>query len=218
MQNENMNYVCIDCINKNLNYIHKDEYIRCKKCGKVLENENSICICKDEELYFDECKSMLYYNNHTIDLIHKMKFSHRYLICKDFAAMLSYYYKDYIKNYDAVSFVPLGKNRLLERGYNQSEIIAETISKIINIKLIDDIIYRKKETKALSSLNSKTERLNMIKNAFIVNHDYNDYSEKINLLIIDDVFTTGSTLNEISKEIKKLKCINKIGVLTAART
>lgn len=218
MQNENMNYVCIDCINKNLNYIHKDEYIRCKKCGKVLENENSICICKDEELYFDECKSMLYYNNHTIDLIHKMKFSHRYLICKDFAAMLSYYYKDYIKNYDAVSFVPLGKNRLLERGYNQSEIIAETISKIINIKLIDDIIYRKKETKALSSLNSKTERLNMIKNAFIVNYDYNDYSEKINLLIIDDVFTTGSTLNEISKEIKKLKCINKIGVLTAART
>lgn len=218
MQNENMNYVCIDCINKNLNYIHKDEYIRCKKCGKVLENENSICICKDEELYFDECKSMLYYNNHTIDLIHKMKFSHRYLICKDFAAMLSYYYKDYIKNYDAVSFVPLGKNRLLERGYNQSEIIAETISKIINIKLIDDIIYRKKETKALSSLNSKTERLNMIKNAFIVNHDYNKYSEKINLLIVDDVFTTGSTLNEISKEIKKLKCINKIGVLTAART
>ncbi len=218
MQNENMNYVCIDCINKNLNYIHKDEYIRCKKCGKVLENENSICICKDEELYFDECKSMLYYNNHTIDLIHKMKFSHRYLICKDFAAMLSYYYKDYIKNYDAVSFVPLGKNRLLERGYNQSEIIAETISKIINIKLIDDIIYRKKETKALSSLNSKTERLNMIKNAFIVNYDYNKYSEKINLLIVDDVFTTGSTLNEISKEIKKLKCINKIGVLTAART
>ncbi|MCZ9886355.1 ComF family protein [Brachyspira hyodysenteriae] len=216
MQSNNMNYVCIDCINKNLDYIHKDEYIRCNKCGKVLESEKSICICKDEELYFDECKSMLYYNNHTIDLIHKMKFSHRYLICKDFAAMLSYYYKDYIKSYDAITFVPLGKNRFLERGYNQSEIIAETISKILNIKLIDDIIFRQKETKALSSLNSKTERLNMIKNAFTVNTDYNS-SEKINLLIIDDVLTTGSTLNEISKEIKKLECIKKIGLLTVAR-
>ncbi|WP_300377968.1 ComF family protein [Brachyspira sp.] len=217
MQSENMNYICIDCINKNLDYIHKDEYIRCSKCGKVLESETSICICRNEELYFDECRSMLYYNNHTIDLIHKMKFSHRYLICRDLAAMLSYYYKDYIKSYDAISFVPLGRKRLLERGYNQSELIAENISKILNIKLIDDIIYRKKETKALSSLNSKTQRMNMIKNAFEVNNNYNDYSEKINLLIIDDVFTTGSTLNEISKEIKKLKCINKIGLLTAAR-
>ena len=216
MQSNNMNYVCIDCINKNLDYIHKDEYIRCNKCGKVLESEKSICICKDEELYFDECKSMLYYNNHTIDLIHKMKFSHRYLICKDFAAMLSYYYKDYIKSYDAVTFVPLGKNRFLERGYNQSEIIAETISKILNIKLIDDMIFRQKETKALSSLNSKTERINMIKNAFVINTGYSDHN-KINLLIIDDVLTTGSTLNEISKEIKKLECINKIGLLTVAR-
>ncbi len=216
MQSNNMNYVCIDCINKNLDYIHKDEYIRCNKCGKVLEDEKSICICKDEELYFDECKSMLYYNSHTVDLIHKMKFSHRYLICKDFAAMLSYYYKDYIKSYDAVTFVPLGKNRFLERGYNQSEIIAKTISKILNIKLIDDIIFRQKETKALSSLNSKTERLNMIKNAFVINIGYSNHN-KINLLIIDDVLTTGSTLNEISKEIKKLECINKIGLLTVAR-
>ncbi|MBW5410984.1 ComF family protein [Brachyspira hampsonii] len=216
MQSNNMNYICINCINKKLDYIHKDQYIRCNKCGKILDNENSICICKDEELYFDECKSMLYYNNYTVDLIHKMKFSHRYLICRDFAAMLSYYYKDYIKSYDAVTFVPLGRNRFLERGYNQSEIIAETISKILNIKLIDDIIFRKKETKALSSLNSKTERINMIKNAFTINSDYNS-SNKINLLIIDDVLTTGSTLNEISKEIKKLECINKIGVLTVAR-
>ena len=216
MQSDNMNYICINCINKNLDYIHKDEYIRCNKCGKVLESKTSICICKDEELYFDECKSMLYYNDNTADLIHKMKFSHRYLICRDFAAMLSHYYKDYIKSYDAVSFVPLGKKRLLERGYNQSKIIAETISKIINIKLIDDIIIRKKETKALSSLNSKTERINMIKDAFSVNRYYNSQN-KINLLIIDDVFTTGSTLNELSKEIKKLECINRVGVLTVAR-
>ena len=216
MQSRNMNYLCIECINKNLDYIHKDEYIRCERCGKVLENNNSICICKDEELYFDECKSMLYYNNNTVDLIHKMKFSHRYLICKDFAAMLSYYYKDYIKSYDAVSFVPLGKKRFLERGYNQSEIIAETISNILDIKLIDDIIVRKKETKTLSSLNSKTERMNMIKNAFSVNSSYQSLN-KINLLIVDDVFTTGSTLNELSKEIKKLECINRVGVLTVAR-
>ncbi|PCG21119.1 ComF family protein [Brachyspira sp. G79] len=216
IESSNMNYICIDCINKNLDYIHKDEYIRCNRCGKVLESINSICICKNEDIYFDECKSMLYYTNNAADIIHKMKFSHRYLICHDFAAMLSYYYKAYILQYDAITFVPLGKKRLLERGYNQSELIAKNISKILNIKLIDNIIIRKKETKALSSLNSKAERINMIQNAFLVNNDYHSFN-KINLLIIDDVITTGSTLNEISKEIKKLECINKIGVLTAAR-
>ncbi|WP_300756644.1 ComF family protein [uncultured Brachyspira sp.] len=216
IESSNMNYICIDCINKKLDYIHKDEYIRCNRCGKVLEIINSICICQYEDIYFDECKSMLYYTDNAADIIHKMKFSHRYLICHDFAAMLSYYYKDYILKYDAITFVPLGKKRLLERGYNQSELIAKNISKILNIKLIDDIIIRKKETKALSSLNSKTERINMIENAFLVNNDYHSFN-KINLLIIDDVITTGSTLNEISKEIKKLECINKIGVLTAAR-
>lgn len=216
IESSNMNYICIDCINKKLDYIHKDEYILCNRCGKVLESINSICICKDEDIYFDECKSMLYYTDNAADIIHKMKFSHRYLICHDFAAMLSYYYKDYILKYDSVTFVPLGKKRLLERGYNQSELIAKNISKILNIKLIDDIIIRKKETKALSSLNSKRERINMIENAFEVNSNYN-LKDKMNLLIIDDVITTGSTLNEISKEIKKLECINKIGVLTAAR-
>ncbi|MEI0565022.1 ComF family protein [Brachyspira pulli] len=216
MRSRNMNYVCIDCINKNLDYIHRDGYIRCPKCGKVLESRKSICSCKDEELYFDECKSMLHYNDHTVDLIHKMKFEHRYLLCKDFGAMLSHYYKSYIKGYNALTFVPLGKKRFLERGYNQSELIAHTISDILHVRLINNIIYRKKETKALSSLNSKEDRLNMIKNAFVVNEDFNS-KNKINLLIIDDVFTTGSTLNELSKEIKKLECINKIGVLTVAR-
>ena len=121
-----------------------------------------------------------------------------------------------IKGYNALTFVPLGKKRFLERGYNQSELIAHTISDILHVRLINNIIYRKKETKALSSLNSKEDRLNMIKNAFVVNEDFNS-KNKINLLIIDDVFTTGSTLNELSKEIKKLECINKVGVLTVAR-
>ena len=217
IKSDKINYICIDCINNKLDYIHKDEYIRCKKCGKVLENNYSICICKYENIYFDECKSMLYYSNNTIDLIHKMKFHHRYLICKDFASMLSFYYRDYINKFDAISFVPLGINRFLDRGYNQSELIASRISEILNIDLIDNIVFRKKETKALSSLPIKNERIKMIENAFRVNKNHT-INKKINLLIVDDVFTTGSTLNELSKEIKKLEFINNIGVLTVART
>ena len=160
---------------------------------------------------------MLYYDDKTSNLIHKMKFSHRYLICKDFAVILSFYYKDYINKFDAVSFVPLGKNRLLERGYNQSELIARHISKIINIPLIENIIIRKKESKPLSMIKGKELREKAIKNAFKINQKYKfNNNKKINILIIDDVFTTGSTLNEMSLELRKLEFIERIGVLTVA--
>ena len=161
---------------------------------------------------------MLYYKGETVSLIHKMKFGHRYLICLDFGAILSFYYKDYIKKFDAITFVPLGKNRFLERGYNQSEIIAKTISKILNIKLIENIISRKKETYPLSMIKDKELRKKTIKGAFVINKNFKlENSKKINILIIDDVFTTGTTLNEISFEIRKIENINKIGVLTVAR-
>lgn len=216
IQSDKINYICLDCINK-LSYIHRDDYIRCNRCGRIIDAKDSTCICSYENIYFDECKSMLYYDDKTSNLIHKMKFSHRYLICKDFAVMLSFYYKDYINKFDAVSFVPLGKNRLLERGYNQSELIARHISKIINIPLIENIIIRKKESKPLSMIKGKELREKAIKNAFKINQKYEfDDNKKINILIIDDVFTTGSTLNEMSLELRKLDFIERIGVLTVA--
>ena len=216
IQSDKINYICLDCINK-LSYIHRDDYIRCNRCGRIIDTKDSTCICSYENIYFDECKSMLYYDDKTSNLIHKMKFSHRYLICKDFAVMLSFYYKDYINKFDAVSFVPLGKNRLLERGYNQSELIARHISKIINILLIEKIIIRKKESKPLSMIKGKELREKAIKNAFKINQKYKfNNNKKINILIIDDVFTTGSTLNEMSLELRKLEFIERIGVLTVA--
>ncbi|MBW5400061.1 ComF family protein [Brachyspira pilosicoli] len=216
IQSDKINYICLDCINK-LSYIHRDDYIRCNRCGRIIDTKYSTCICSYENIYFDECKSMLYYDDKTSNLIHKMKFSHRYLICKDFAVMLSFYYKDYINKFDVVSFVPLGKNRLLERGYNQSELIARHISKIINIPLIENIIIRKKESKPLSMIKGKELREKAIKNAFKINQKYEfDDNKKINILIIDDVFTTGSTLNEMSLELRKLEFIERIGVLTVA--
>lgn len=221
IESDKMNYICINCINKELDYIHKDEYIRCERCGKLLEDKDKTCACKFEDIYFNECKSMLYYKGETVNLIHKMKFSHRYLICEDFAAMLSFYYKDYIKKFDAITFVPLGRKRFLERGYNQSEIIAKTVSKILNIRLMENIIIRKKETYPLSMIKDKELRKETIKDAFKINKNFKNnfkyLKEKINILIIDDVFTTGTTLNELSLEMRKIENIDRIGVLTVAR-
>ena len=80
------------------------------------------------------------------------------------------------------------------------------------------MIIRKKETYPLSMIKDKELRKETIKNAFKINKKLkNSVKEKINILIIDDVFTTGATLNEISFEIRKIENIDKIGVLTVAR-
>ena len=219
IESDKINYLCIDCLNNKLDYIHRDNYIRCEKCGKVKEYKDSICECSIENNLFDECKSLLYYNTLTKELIHKMKFEHRYMLCVDFAILLSFNYREYIKKFDACLYVPLGKQRFLERGYNQSEIIARILSEKLNIKLINDIIIRRKNTKALSSIGNKEQRKEAIKNAFSINKKtINKYKEFQNILIIDDVFTTGTTINEMCKELRKIEYIKRIGVLTVART
>lgn len=212
------NDICINCVQRNMPYIHRDVYLRCEKCGKVLDFDNRICICKNEKLYFDGVRSMLYYQSISVNLIHSMKFSHRYSLCEDFGFMMAHYYKNYILCHDVIIAVPLGKKRMHERGYNQSEITAKTISKVTNIIIIKDLVYRKKETEPLSIVGDHSKRKSVVKDAFRVRNSFKYKVKDKRVLIIDDVFTTGATVNEMAKEIRDNCEVSSIGVLTIART
>lgn len=210
--------ICINCVKASLDYIHTSGYILCEKCGAIIENETSNCKrCAEQTFHFDLLKSMLFYSKNTVKLIHEMKFKHRYFICHDFAYMLINFYKDYIKTQDIILSVPIGKHRLKDRGYNQSEIIASIIAKKLNIEFYQDIIYKSKDTKSLSSAFSTQERRNIIQNAFMINDRYLKHLEDKRLLIIDDVFTTGTTVNELSRILREYSSCNNINILTVAK-
>ena len=101
----------------------------------------------------------------------------------------------------------------MQRGYNQTQLIAKEIAKNIDIKLCDDVLVKSKNTIAQSKLN-KNKRKQNIKNAFKVLN-----LEKIqgkNILLFDDIFTTGSTVNECSKILKKTGA-KTVGVLKIAK-
>jgi ComF family protein len=99
---------------------------------------------------------------------------------------------------DCLIPVPIHKKRLRIRGYNQAAILAKVISRHLNIPVEDKLISRVRATTPLKKLNRK-ERQNILKKAFKIVR--NDVKLKT-VVVIDDVFTTGSTIDAIAAELK----------------
>ena len=118
-----------------------------------------------------------------------------------------------LKSYDTIIPVPISKKRRKERGYNQSELIAREIAKRAEINYNNNSLFKTKNIVEQSKLN-KEERQKNIQNAYQLQNGKTLENKKI--LLIDDIYTTGSTVNECSKILSIAKP-NKIGVLTIAK-
>lgn len=204
--------LCKDCF-KEMNFL-KDA---CLKCGRPiinhsLEMEHSNCCseCYDKTYYFDRAISCIEYNQISKRIVLDFKYKSKTYLCKYIAQIISekLYLEDI--NADYILFVPIHKKRLKKRGFNQSEKIAKDLSKILKIP-VKDSIFRIKNTKKLHKLNRR-EREEEVKNSFLIKDDNNELKNK-NIILIDDIFTTGSTVNEISKELR-LCSVGKIIVVT----
>lgn len=189
----------------------------CIKCGKPIiyhsleqQSIEGCSYCINKSFYFDKSISCIEYNDISKSLILGFKYQNKTYMAKYISTIIKE--KLYIEDikYDYITFVPLHKKRLRERGFNQSEKIAKYLSKQID-KPILDCIYRNENTRRLYNLN-REERKNELKNVFSVN-DRISYAKNKNVLLIDDILTTGSTVNEISK-ILKLNGVNKVFVMT----
>ncbi len=97
--------------------------------------------------------------------------------------------------------IPLSAKRYKKRGYNQAEILAKELGKRLNIKVLD-CLERTRETITQVGLGKKERRENL-KDAFIVNKKFAVALKNMNLLIVDDVLTTGATIYEATKALKK---------------
>ena len=204
--------MCKDCFN-NINFILDG----CIKCGKPIINysleEQSIegcSYCLNKGFYFDKVISCVEYTEISKKIIFGLKYNNKTYLSKYIAIIMKEKLELENIKFDYILFVPLHKKRLRKRGFNQAEKIAKSLSIIIDVPVIDNI-SRKYNTKRLYKL-GKEERINELKNAFIINNNIIDLKNK-NVLLVDDIFTTGSTVNEISK-VLKINGVNKIFVST----
>ena len=210
----------------------------CNGCSNLLlKNENVICTkcihnlpftCHhniketeiDKVFYgivpFEFAASILYFTKKGIsqNLIHNLKYRNR----QEIGTYLGDLYAKEILNLETIQTidliipVPLHKKKFHERGYNQVTTFCKAIEKNLAIPVLDDVLVKKQHLKSVTN-KSKESRLEHNKNVFSIENQHK--IEGKHVLIVDDVFTTGATIEACAKEILKIKN-TKISILTMA--
>lgn len=195
-------YICKKCRPK-LVYI-KEPY--CLKCGKELSGEEEYCRdCRSRNHLFIQGSAVFDYGSIS-DSIFRFKNKGRAEYAAFYARELYRTKKDWLTaiHPDALVPVPIHPSKLRKRGYNQSELISKELSKLSGIPTNTTLIRRAKKTIPLKDLSLKA-RQNNLKKAFKVG--VNDVKLKT-IVIIDDIYTTGSTIDEISRAVLELCNVN----------
>lgn len=146
-----------------------------------------------------------------------MKYRDQTFLAKKFAKILFDKVKNEITDCDFIVAAPLHIKRLKKRKFNQAGLLAKEISKISKkLKFIPDFLIRVKNTRPQVELRKKQREKNL-KRAFLVNKKYRELAKGKKFLLIDDVMTTGATLENSAKELKR-RGAREVLVLTIAKT
>lgn len=205
---------CGDKIKLTDSVFYKNNICICRKCNDSLKTTPFSHFYKSTE-YISFFIAPLNYSGVVKKAIRSLKFK----FTQDVVDCLSYYIniclsvmaeEISLNRFDILVPVPLSRYRLNERGYNQAELIAQCISDYFHIPVKSDALIKYKNTKPQSLL-SHDKRHKNVQNSYI---SQSDISGK-NILLIDDVCTTGNTLNACAKALKE-NGAGIIGAVTAA--
>jgi len=188
---------------------------RCRCCGMPFisqEAEDHLCgTCIKKRRPFSIARSIGIYEGVLLEAVQRLKYNGKTSLARPLAKLMTKEFS--MNNYNLIVPVPLHKTRLKERGFNQSLLLARELSKLYNLP-IDYLNLRKiRATDPQVNLKGK-ERIENMKGAFAVKNGAGFKNKKI--LLIDDVYTTGATVTECSKVLKKAGA-KTIDVLTLAR-
>jgi len=191
---------CGECW-KQLEFIAKPY---CNICGKRFSLkvlDNAVCgSCYSNKPSYDLARSLFKFNEYSKKIIHKFKYHDKTIFAGSFAKLLCNRYGEEIKDLDLIVPVPMNRFKRLLRMYNPAQVLAVEIAKIVDKTVKADILVKSKWTKAQTFL-SKRQRKNNISGSIKFNTKHNIMGKKV--LLIDDVITTGVTMNECAKILRK---------------
>jgi ComF family protein len=197
----------------------------CKRCALPLPNDDAnICgACTNRDLYFDYASAPFQFDGFIRDAIYQFKFNNKLNHGKLLAQLLLQHIEGMqLEPPELIIPVPLHKKRMRQRGYNQALEIARIVNKELaeeyakeyKCELDYDVVYRNRDTSVQMDLPAKQRHKN-VKGAFSVKENLNILKNK-HVCILDDVMTTGNTVNEVAKCLRKAGA-KRIGVWCIAR-
>ena len=174
---------------------------KCRLCGCPLLEPSTRCDnCRSWEVRFEKAVVLFAFSDMVRDMVHLLKYRGRRSLGLKLGRMLAEVASDE-EAIDSMNYlvpIPLHSSRRRERGYNQSTLIAEGMSGPLQIPVRADLVIRKKNTRQQAKLNSAERRTNLAA-AFQVTDQ--DQTEGKQILLIDDIMTTGSTLDSCSQAL-----------------
>jgi ComF family protein len=184
----------------------------CPVCGEPVRVEGLCSDCITEPPAFDALRAYTLFDGKIRNALHRLKYRNDISLGDVLAPFLVELYNRQGWAVDIVTAVPLSKNRLRSRGYNQAERIARPFAARIKKPYLSTAVHRVIDTKSQIDL-SLTERRENVSGAFYANSM--DVALK-SVIIIDDVSTTGSTISECARALKEAGA-EKVYALTVAR-
>jgi len=216
LSNNNQKYICQCCFDQ----IKKNSPPFCMKCGRNLHyaSLNSAILCKEcnnRHYFFDQACSVCIYEGIIKDLILMFKYQRRVELKTIFEELMEDFFKTFHGTFSEIDYIipiPLSPTKYREREFNQTHILAEITCKILKKSMLNNILYRTKNTKPQANLNEQQRTKNIqgcfkARNAEVINSK--------NVLLVDDVLTTGITVSEAAK-ILKINNAKDIFVFTLA--
>lgn len=172
----------------------------CPRCAFPFAGEKGVCShCRGLGFVFDECVALGRYRGELRRALHRFKYHRKKLLARPLglllAAKLSRY--DWLSSVGLLVPVPLYRQRLRDRGYNQAALLSAAVGKKLNIP-VREVLERVKDTQSQTGLKRRQRRENL-KSAFRCR---GELCKGCHVLLLDDVFTSGATANEAARVLK----------------
>ena len=203
----NNEYYCDECKSK----LKPITSIKCDHCGRLTSNPTLYCeSCSVVNQNIDTARSVYAYNETIAKIIYNFKYSSKTYIKDIFAEELSRVYLNNFFVSDYLTYIPMTKERLNDRGYNQSKLMADKLSEILSVPSIE-LVEKVYETERQATLTAN-ERKDNLKGSF---KGKNIDLKGKTVTVIDDVLTTGVTMDLVAEQLKKMGA-SKVYALTVA--
>ncbi len=185
----------------------------CIRCGKPVQEPGRCPVCRDGSFQIAAIRAAAVYREPVSQVIHEFKYNGRKELGQPLGELLAAYWRARTVSVDLVIAVPLHKARLKERGFNQSQLLAETLCRLAGLPLLQpEVLRRERETQQQVHLGPEERRQN-VSGAFVWS---GPALAGARVLLIDDVATTGATL-EACGETLHAGGAGRVWALTVAR-